>query len=167
MYDANELLARLVAIETEAITALLPAQTAYAKPLWFWQAEGTPYWINRVAQIGDDPQTIGDEGSLDNVISEMGLIYGEVSAGFDFETETAVNDLLPDLTAYLRKRVWLTSAAAATYDYSTRMKYLHGAYISLASNLTEFPATPSGARRIGILFRAACQFYVPVEQDDF
>lgn len=162
MYDVNELLARLVAIELEAMAALLPDQAAWSKPAWFWQSEGTPYWINRVATIGDDPQTIGDEGSQDSVTAEMGLIYGEVSAGFDYEVETAVNEVLPTLTAYLRKRLWLTSAA-----YPTRMNWLHGAYISLASNLTEFPPTPAGARRIGILFRAACQFYVPVEQDDF
>lgn len=162
MYDANELLARLVAIELEAMAALLPNQETWTKPAWFWQSEGTPYWINRLATIGDDPQTIGDEGNYDNVTAEMGLIYGEVSAGFDYEVETAVNEILPGLTAFLRKRAWLTSAS-----YPARMNYLSECHISLASNLTEFPPTPAGARRIGILFRAACQFYVPVEQDDF
>lgn len=160
MYDVNELIARLVAIEQEASAALLIGQQVNAVPLWFYTQEGTPYWVNRTAQIGDDQQTAGDEGSIDSVTVEMGLIYGEVTAGFDGEVETTVNEILPGLVAFLRQRVRLQSTT-----YSNSMNYLYGCHISLTSNLTEFPPTPAGARRIGILFRASCQFYVPVEQD--
>lgn len=161
MYDVTELLLRLVAIENEASAALLPGLLVNAQPLWFWQGEASPYWINRIATIGDDPETTGDEGSIDAVVAEMGLIYGEPGAGFEAEIETKVNTVLPQLLVLLRQRYWLQSAGT----YVAPMLYLNQCRISLASNLTEFPPTPAGARRVGILFRAVCQFIYAVEQD--
>jgi hypothetical protein len=160
MFDVTELLARLVAIEQEDTPAIIGLPTVDAVPQWLYAQERTPFWINRVVTISDDTETVGDEGSLDAVIGEMGLIYGEPTAGIDAEVETAINALLPDLLLVLRKRLWLQSAA-----YPTPMAWLNQCRISLASNLTEFPPTPVGARRMGVLFRAHCQFFYPVEQD--
>jgi hypothetical protein len=153
----EELLARIVALEKEAMTSL--SVKADAVPYFFHTQEGFPYFINRIVS-----SPVGDDGSEDMDLNRplivMRLIVGHITEGYRGQPEGKLYAWGPAIKSYLQDRSnWLQSAA-----YPTRMDNLQSARITDMGGLRVFEDTADGTRTVGREFQMQCVVYDSIEQ---
>jgi hypothetical protein len=153
----NDLLARVVALEKEAMSSL--SINADAVPYFNYAGSGFPYFTNRIA---DTPIT--NDGSedidLNNPLVIMRFVVGHATEGYKGEIEAKLYTYLPAIKTYIQQRSnWLQSAA-----YPTRMDNLQSARISNAGGLRVFQNEGINSTQVGAELQLACIFDEVIEQ---
>ncbi len=149
--NATELIARICAIEVEAMAVL--GITCTAVPRWQYQQELCPYWRNRIVSV----QLITDSGDdgqeVDSYRYTIGsaLNYANVSAGYDGEKDAELITVIPQIIQYFDEREVLQSAA-----YPVGMDFLRYAYFQAAEGYVNFPYGAAGGLQMGSTFAWTC-----------
>lgn len=165
MFDGDELLARFVALEKEAMAdvsaALYPDVDAF--PRWFAVSERMPYWTNAIGSVAPEYSDTGygDEVQLYVAAVHAKLVFAHITGGTTGEVDDSLLSALPQIIAYFDQRLQLQSAA-----YPTAMAWLEAPGISLirAVFVPQMSTTVSGGIPAGFEFQWRCPFLVGVEQ---
>lgn len=155
----NELLARVVMLEKEAMAAL--SINADAVPYFNYAGSAFPYFTNRIADI-----PITNDGSEDidfnNPVVIMRFVIGHVTEGYKGEIESKLYTYLPPIKTYLQRRTnWLQCATA---PYNNRMENLQSARISNNGGLRIFQNEGINSSQIGAELQLTCTFDEYIEQ---
>lgn len=154
----NELLARVVAIQKEAMASFTPPVPADAVPRFNYTGEGFPYFTNRIV---DTP--ISDDGSQDEDVNSpvlvMRFVVGHVTTGYKGEIEGRLYTWLPSIKTYFNRRMWLQSAA-----YPARMENLQSARVINNGGLRIFENAGINAVQVGAEIQLQCIFDEFIEQ---
>lgn len=153
--DASELLARVCAIEVEALNALTPPIASTAAPRWLYQQEACPYWRNRIVSVQLITDALDDGQEVDTYRYTVGaaLHYANVSAGYDGEKDEDILAIVPQLIQYFDERELLQSAS-----YLTPMAFLRLSYFQAGEGYVTFPYGAAGGVQIGPTFTYTCIF---------
>lgn len=155
----NELLARVVTLEKEAMASL--NINADAVPYFNYPGSGFPYFTNRIA---DTPITNDGSEDIDfnNPVVIMRFVVGHATEGYKGEIEGKLYEWLPPIKTYLQRRTnWLQCATA---PYNTRMEGLQQARISNAGGLRVFQNEGIDSNQIGAELQLTCVFDEYIEQ---
>lgn len=166
--DVPELLDRMCTLQIEAVASIqgFGGLAVEAFPAWLVASAQTPYWINRIGALTEVEEpgrdSVGDEGSVDQIIVESGLIWGTATEGVGDEAEARLNAVLYPIVRYFRRRILLKTDPSG--NYPDGMRWLSYAQLTLGSGLTQFPPIAGGTIRIGSLFRTKCSFIIGTDQ---
>jgi hypothetical protein len=154
----NELLARVVAIQKEAMAGFTPPVPADAVPRFNYTGEGFPYFTNRIL---DTP--ISDDGSQDEDVNSpvlmMRFVVGHVTTGYKGEIEARLYTWLPSIKTFFNRRMWLQSAA-----YPLRMENLQSARVINNGGLRIFENAGINAVQVGAELQLQCIFDEFIDQ---
>jgi hypothetical protein len=154
----NELLARVVAIQKEAMASLTPPVPVDSVPRFNHVQEAFPYFTNRIA---DTP--VSDDGSQDEDVNSpillMRLVVDHVTSGYRGEVEAKLYTWLPVIKTYFNERMWLQSAA-----YPLRMENLQSARVINSGGLRIFDNAGIAAVQVGAELQLQCIFPEFIEQ---
>lgn len=114
----NELLARLIAMEHEALDAYVAAQFPErtgidAVPTLFYNQSSTPYIVHRVGR--STPSSLSEDASNRDYQIGIRLVIGHLTANYVGRTEEETNEILPLFEDYLIKHMDLTTDPDGTY----------------------------------------------------
>lgn len=152
----NELLARMVALEIEALASIgVPAD---AKPYFFHTQEAFPYFTNRIAANGvtDDGSEVFD---INNPLIIMRLVVGHVTEGYKGEPESNLYEWGPVVKTYIQSCQWLQSAA-----YPDRMNRLFIGHVSDNGGFRVFENSGIGVQQVGRELQYQCSISEVIEQ---
>lgn len=152
LYDLDDVMDRLVAMEQEAI----PGDIDAAK-YWPYQQEGLPYWVNRVLSMEVEPDYEGRV--IDRYTFGLMLVVGHLTQGVKAEIHEDSYAKIGQVLDFFGKRARLTST-----EYPDEPDYLAvdegGAVITGVPNGTRAVAnTGIGVTQIVIEFRLQAGFY--------
>jgi hypothetical protein len=105
--DLNELLARCVEVEKEAILAAFSTQID-AIPFFVYQQESFPYFTHRIA--GDEIGSEGNEIDRDSYTVIIREVIGHITQGYMGEVETLLYEHIPVIKTAFNTNEGLTSA---------------------------------------------------------
>lgn len=154
----QELLARVVALELEAMASL--NVRADAVPYFFHVQESWPYFTHRIAS-----NAVADDGSEDvdynRPLVIMRLVVAHLTGGYRGEPEGRVYEWGPPVKSYIQARTnWLISAA-----FPVAMAGLQSAHIIDNGGLRVFKDGVSETiQQVGREFQLQCVFDEYVEQ---
>ncbi len=153
---------RIVAIEKEAMAALIPAVTADAVSYYWHTQERFPYFTNRVGSItlesglgGDEDYGEEEEVALYDII--IRLVVMHVSGGVKGEYEDKLSTYIPHLITYFNARELLQSAS-----YLTPPANLIRARIVASTGLAFFDEL--GYKQMSAEFTLRLEFTEDIEQ---
>lgn len=155
----QELLARVVALELEAMASL--NVRADAKPYFFHTQEGWPYFTNRIAA-----SPVADDGSEDIDFNRplviMRLVVAHLTSGYRGEPESRVYQWGPPIKSYIQARTnWLQSEA-----FPEKMAGLQSARLIDSGGLRVFAdGATEGTQQVGREFQLQCIFDEFIEQE--
>lgn len=154
----TDLLARVVAIELEAMTSI--SVQADSKPFFFHTQEDYPYFTHRIVT-----NSVTDSGSeeidFNNPTVIVRLIIGHITEGYKGEPEANLYEWLPMLKSFFAKRMWLTSTAYPERDDNLRM-----ARIVDDGGLRAFQDAGINAIQVGAELQLQCIYYELIDQQD-
>jgi hypothetical protein len=153
----NELLARVVALQLEAMALLeVPAD---AWPHFLQPQDTFPYFVNRVANtpIEDDGSEVID---FNRPLVVMRLVIGHVTTGYIGEPEYRLYEWLPTIKTHFQQRTWLQSTA-----YPAAMEGLLWARVIDGGGMGMYNDGGVNTTQVGAQIQLSCNFGVSVEQD--
>jgi hypothetical protein len=154
----TELLARVVALQKEAMTSI--NVRADAVPFFFHTQEDFPYFTNRIAA-----NAVTDEGSEDLDVNRpliiMRLIVGHVTEGYRGQPEAKLYEWGPVVKSYFQARMWLQTA---TGPYAERMDELKLARVIDNGGFRHFQDSGVAATQVGREIQLQCEVYESIEQ---
>lgn len=154
MADLESLLARMAALEKEALASL--AVTADAVAHFWHQQERYPYFTNRLGPIEVDAD--GEELDIYRVEVTGRLLIGQVTDGITRgENEARLQVYIPAVIQWINERELAQSAA-----YPTALDDLVRVRVTACRGYTEFAA--GSTAQIGTEFTFLAEFEAPIEQ---
>lgn len=153
-----ELLARVAALEIEALAALSPTVVADAKPYFLHTQEAFPYFTNRMG--GDSVGSDSHDFDRDEITVIMRLVIGHVTEGYQGEPETNLYTWMPQVKEYINERELLQSNT-----YPTAMISLLDARVTGHNGFRVFQNTGLSATQVGTEFTLLCNFDESIDQE--
>lgn len=153
--DLNELLARCVQVEKEALTALSPSVSVDSQPNFIYVGEGFPYIVHRIS--GDDIQYDSEDMDRDIYTVIIRLVIGHVTSGYTGVNETALYTYIPVIINAFNSNEGLTSVTYPSEMTSlieateNRMKSCRGFSVFLDGGLKD-------VKQVGTEFTLTCEF---------
>jgi hypothetical protein len=151
----NELLARLVAMEKEALDAWAVANMETdgfdAIPLGIWSQDNYPYIINRIGpSIPDGSQTSDQWGegiSMRTYTVDVRVVVDHFTSRYEGDNEELAHEIMPVLVLYFEKRLMLTTDSGT---YATEPTWLSPEGIVIdTTGINTFETGGIGAIQIG------------------
>jgi len=111
MYDLDNIMLRLAAMEREALSTITDTVVCDAVPYWPHTQENFPYWWNRITnlEISQEPELAGDV-VIDTYTVDCGLVVAHLTAGYKGEMVTRVYTWITRILDYFNTHQDLTSA---------------------------------------------------------
>lgn len=156
--DAQALMDRVAALETEAMAVLSTPVTAEATDHFFYVQGSTPYFVNRLGEIVVE----GDSEDFDLYTYDvvMRLIIGQITQGYQGEPENQLQTYIPQIIRYFNERELLQSVT-----YPTGLDNLHRARVVACSGLQVFRHTgATETLQVGTEWTLRCDFEEMIEQ---
>lgn len=159
--DASNLLARVCAIEVEALLNLPTPIKSNAVPKWLCQQETLPYWRNRIASFQLETSPSDDSQEMDVWVYVVGaqLVMAHYSEGYNGEVDEAILAAIPQVNDYFDARELLQSNA-----FAEPMKFLRWSWSIGGSGYETLGLSAAGAIQVGPTFQFRCVFDKYVEQ---
>lgn len=153
--DYNNLLARCVAIQKEALASI--SVTADAKPYFLHTQESFPYFTNRIG--GDEIGSDSHDFDRDTITVIMRLVIGHATEGYVGEPETNLYTWIPVIKEYFNERELLQSAT-----FTTAMTSLIESRITGHNGFRVFQNAGISANQVGTEFTLTCEFDESIDQ---
>lgn len=153
--NTSELMARLCALEVEAMNALDTPISSNAVPRWLYSQEQMPYWRNRItsAQLITTPNDDGEEMEMYQYSITAALNYAHYGSGYNGERDEEIFRLIPQVIEYFDAREVLQSNA-----FPDGMNFLQKAWFMSVSAYDQQGLSAGGGTVIGPTFQFTCIF---------
>lgn len=147
----TDMLARLIAMEAEALDAFVAANMSGrtgidAIPHIFHEQDTFPYIVHRVGP--SLPEPFSEDANLRVFDVFIRIVIGHYTSNYKGENEELVDEMIPVLIDYFEKHEMLTTDSGATHTEPT---YIHpdGMQIGDTSGIVAFTLGGVGATQIG------------------
>lgn len=150
--NITELLARVVLLQKESLTALSTPVTSDAVSYFFYTQESFPYWTNRPGAVTFDDNS--EEFDADTYTVIMRLVIGHMTSGYRGENEADLYAWIPEIKNYFNSRDSLECATT----YTGRMDGLLFAKVTACTGFRAFSQAGFEATQLGTEFTLTCQF---------
>jgi hypothetical protein len=145
------MLARLIAMEAEALDAFVAANMAGrtgidAIPHIFYEQNSFPYIVHRVGP--GLPEPFSEDANLRVFDVFIRVVIGHYTSNYDGDNEELIDEIIPLLVDYFEKHEMLTTDSGTNHTEPT---YLHpdGMEIGASSGIVAFSLGGVGSTHIG------------------
>lgn len=116
MYDLSNVVDRLVAMETEALSSIAGVGNVDAATYWPYEQQAFPYWWNRVVNmtVRAGEATLAADIDIHEYTFQAGLVIGHIDSGYSGERVAEAYNYIEAVVAYFNDHRDLTDTTTFT-----------------------------------------------------